>query len=247
MYHDISNQSKTMQLIKPSRVCNFINQNVIFSDPKCDKHDNQIIKIQAKYSNNKTGPLVIETPFLFSFGLNESWSIGSDELLGYALPVSLWKKDEEPTPEQKEFAECLENIKELCHEYLDETYGVDVSSSLRDFVYYKTITDKRGRKKRDETVPPVLYPKLIYSRKKQSIRTLFRTKVDGVVDKVDPMLYFDKYCTVKMALIIESICIGETFASIQVKVRECYVKPQKAYAFEPVLEIEESSSDEETE
>ena len=77
--------------------------------------------------------------------------------------------------------------------------------------------------------------------------TLFRTKVDRVVDNVDPMLYFEKYCTVKLALIIESIFIGETYASIQVKVSECYVKPQKAYVVKPLLEIEESSSDEETE
>ena len=231
-----------MQLIKPSQVCK---ESVIFLDPKADEHDNQIIEIQTKYSNNKPGPLVIETPFLFSFGVNERKSIGSDELVGYTLPVCLWGKDEEPTLKQKEFAECLENIKELCHEYLDEAYGVDVSDGLRDILYYKTITDKRGRKKRDETVPPVLYTKLIYSGKRESIVSLFRTKVDGVVDTVDPMIYFEQYCTVKMALIIESIYIGETFASIQVKVRECYVKPQKTFAFEPLLTIDES--DEETE
>ena len=41
------------------------------------------------------------------------------------------------------------------------------------------------------------------------------------------MLYFEKYCTVKLALIIESIYISKTFASIQIKVSECYVKPQR--------------------
>ena len=228
-----------MQLTKPSEVnC----ETVIFLEPKTDKHGNDIIKIQTKYSDNKTGPLVIETPFLFSFGVNESKTIPSGELLGYTLPVCLWGKDEEPTPEQLQFAECLENIEDLSHENLDETYGVDVSETLRPILYYKMTTDKRGRKKRDVTVSPILYPKLIYSEKKQSIVSLFRRKGEG---KVDPMLYLEKYCTVKLALIVDSIYISDTSVSIQVKVRECYVKPQKA--FKPLLEIEESSSDEETE
>ena len=253
----MSNQ--TMQLTKPSEING---ETVIFLNPKADEYDNQILEIRRKYPDNKLRPLVIETPFLFSFGINESKTIPSGKLLGYTLPVCLRGKDEEPTLKQKEFAACLENIEALCHEYLLWTYGVYVSETLKPILYYETTTDKHGRKNRDETVPPFLYPKLIYSG--ESIMTLFRTKVDRVVDqkafgkifktkvdrvvdKVDSMLYFEKHCTVKLALIIESIFIGQTSASIQVRVMECYVKPQNAYAIKPVLEIEESSSDEETE
>ena len=57
-----------MQLTKPSQVRK---ESVIFREPKIDKHGNEIIKIQTKYDNNKLGPLVIETPFLFSFGVNK--------------------------------------------------------------------------------------------------------------------------------------------------------------------------------
>ena len=232
-----------MQLTKPS---NLRNESVIFREPKIDKHGNESIKIQTKYDNNKSGPLVIETPFLFSFGVNERNSQESGELVGYTLPVCLWGKDEEPTPEQKEFAECLTNIQELSHEYLDETYGVDVSERLRDILYYKMTTDKKGKQKRDESgsFPPVLYAKLIYSGKAEGkILSLFRTKGD---DKVDPMMYFEKYCTVKVALIIDSIYISDEYVSIQVKVSECYVKPQKL-KLEPMLTIAEELSDEETE
>ena len=225
-----------MQLTKPS---NLRNESVIFREPKIDKHGNESIKIQTKYDNNKSGPLVIETPFLFSFGVNERNSQESGELVGYTLPVCLWGKDEEPTPEQKEFAECLTNIQELSHEYLDETYGVDVSERLRDILYYKMTTDKKGKQKRDESIPPVLYAKLIYSGKDQKILSLFRTKGD---DKVDPMLYFEKYCTVKVALIIESIYISDEYVSIQIKVSECYVKPQSR-RLEPLLIIEDSDEE----
>ena len=232
-----------MQLTKPS---NLRKESVIFLEPKTDKHGNEIIKIRTKYDNNKQGPLVIEAPFLFSFGVNERKSQESGELVGYTLPVCLWEKDEEPTPEQKEFFECLSLLQGLSHEYLDETYGVDVSERLSEILYYKMTTDKKGRKKRDESgsFPPVLYAKLIYSGKDQKILSLFRTKGD---DNVDPMLYFEKYCTVKVALIIESIYISDEYVSIQTRVSECYVKSQNRFPVKPLLTIEDSDSDEELE
>ena len=233
-----------MQLTKPS---NLRKESVIFRKPKTDKHGNEIIKIQTKYDDNKLGPLVIETPFLFSFGVNERKSQESGELVGYTLPVCLWEKDEEPTPEQSAFFECLTLIQEVCHEYLEETYEErDASERLSEILYYKTTTDKKGRKKIDESgsFSPVLYAKLIYSGKNDQIMSLFRTKGD---DNVDPMLYFEKYCTVKVALIIDSIYISETSVSIQTRVSECYVKPQRR-SLEPMLIIDPKDlSDEETE
>ena len=114
-------------------------------------------------------------------------------------------------------------------------------------MYYKMTTDKKGRKKIDESgsFSPVLYAKLIYSGKGEGkIMSLFRTKGD---DNVDPMLYFEKYCTVKVALIVDSIYISETSVSIQTRVSECYVKPQ-AFSIKPMLVIDPKDlSDEETE
>ena len=230
-----------MQLTKPE---NLRKESVIFRKLKTDKHGNEIIKIQTKYDDSKTGPLVIETPFLFSFGVNERKSQEFGELVGYTLPVCLWGKDEELTPEQSAFFECLTLIQELCHEHLEEMYEErDISERLSEILYYKmTRIEDCG-----ESFPPVLYAKLICSGKSKEsknpkILSLFRTKGD---DNVDPMLYFEKYCTVKMALIIDSIYISEGSVSIQTRVSECYVKPQKGITIKPILEIEES--DEETE
>ena len=224
-----------MQLTKPS---NLRKESINFLEPKTDKHGNEIIKIQTTYPDNKLGPLVIETPFLFSFGVNERKSLDTDELVGYTLPVCLWEKDEEATPLQREFFECLAKLEMWCRKYLGKTYRGDSSARLKDILYYKNTTDEHGVTKKDEAIPPVLYTKLIYSGKSQSIVSLFRTKGD---DNVDPMLYFEKYCTVKMALIIESIYISETSASIQVKVSECYVKPQRKLT--PLLSIEDSDEE----
>ena len=130
----------------------------------------------------------------------------------------------------------------MCHEYLEETYDADISERLRDILYYKQTTDKKGRIKRDESTPPVLYAKLIYSgNATRKILSLFRTKGD---DTLDPMMYFEKYCTVKVALIVDNIYISESCVSIQIKVSECYVKPQKV-ELKPMLIIEDS--DEESE
>lgn len=233
----------TMQLTKPSDVRK---ESVIFCEPKTDKHGNESIKIQTKYPNNKAGPLVIASPFLFSFGVNERKMQETGEIVGYTLPVCLWGKDEEPTPEQREFFECLTKLQDLCYEYLNETYdgdevcgAVDEVERLSDLLYYKQTTDKKGRKKRDESAPPILYAKLMYSGKNDKILSLFRTKGD---DRVDPMMYFEKYCTVKLALVVESIYIGENSVSIQMKVSECYVKPQRK--IEPMLTIEDSDDEE---
>lgn len=219
-----------MQLTKPSQLRK---ESVIFSEPKSDKHGNESIKIQTKYADNKVGPLVIETPFLFSFGVNERNSLESGELVGYTLPVCLWGKDEKPTLEQAEFFNCLTRLREMCHEYSEDTYGADVSERLSEILHFKHD---------DESAPPVLYAKLIYSGKRAKILSLFRTKGN---DRADPMMYFEKYCMVKLALCVESIYISDTSVSIQIKVSECYVKPQRGQIpLEPMLTIEESDDEE---
>ena len=54
--------------------------------------------------------------------------------------------------------------------------------------------------------------------------------------------YFDQYCYVKMALIIEGIFISKTVTSLQIKVHEVHVKPLKPR--EALLTIKESNDDE---
>lgn len=83
-------------------------------------------------------------------------------------------------------------------------------------------TDKKGRKKtkNDETAAPVLYAKLIYSKRSKKILTLFNTKGK---QNVKPFDYLDQYCKVKLALIVESIFISKTVTSIQKKAHEVYV------------------------
>ena len=227
---------------------NITQENIIFNEAKEFKVKDSKIKykripIEVKYPNGKKGALVVETPLLFSFGVNEKKNQETNKLIGYSMPVCLWSKDSEPNTKEKAFFETLNNVVSMCRYHLESEYGADLPSSLSSPFYYKQIeyTDKKGKKKtkKDESSAPVLYAKLIYSEKSKKILSLFKTK--GRND-LNPFKYINQYCNVKMALIIEGIFISKTVTSLQIKVRECYVKPLKPR--ESLLSIEEENEDE---
>ena len=190
--------------------------------------------------------MVIETPILFSFGVNEKKNQETGKLVGYSIPVCLWSEDSEPNTQEKAFFDAINNVVAMCRLHLESEYGADLASSMSSPFYYKQVqyTDKKGKKKTkiDPSAAPVLYAKLIYSEKSKKILSLFKTK--GNKD-LNPFRYIDQYCNVRMALIIEGIFISKTVTSLQIKVHECYVKPLKPR--ESLLTIEEEEEEEEEE
>ena len=216
---------------------NLTQDNIIFKEAKEFKVKDSKIKykripIEIKYSNGKKGPLVIETPFLFSFGVSEKKNQETKKLVGYSIPVCLWAKDSEPNNKEKAFLEVINNVTNLSQQYLENEYGPDLASTLNVPLYYKQeeYTDKKGKKKtrNDPSSAPVFYAKLIYSEKSKKILSLFKGK--GGKD-LNPFKYNDQYCNVKLALIIEGVFISKTVTSLQIKVHECYVKPLKPRVF----------------
>ena len=226
-------------------------ENLIFKEAKETKVKDSNIKykripIEIKYQNNKKGPLVIETPFLFSFGVSEKRNQETKKLVGYSIPVCLWSRHEEPNDKEKSFFDFINNLTTLSQQYLENEYGPDMASSLSSPLYYKQeeYTDKKGKKKtrRDQTSAPVLYAKLFYSEKSKKILSLFKGK--GGKD-LKPFDYINQYCVVKLALIIEGIFISKTVTSLQIKVHECYIKPFKPRESLLTIEEEEEQSDNE--
>ena len=226
-------------------------ENIVFNKAKEYKVKDSKIKykripIEVKYPNGKKGPLVIETPLLFSFGVNEKKNQETNKLVGYSMPVCLWAKDSEPNTKERSFFDAINNVTFLSQQHLENEYGADLTSTLTSPFYYKheEYVDKKGKKKTriDLSAAPVLYAKLIYSEKSKKILSLFKTK--GKKD-LNPFKYIDQYCNVKMALIIEGIFISKTVTSLQIKVHECYVKPLKPR--ESLLTIEEEEEEEESE
>ena len=226
---------------------NITQENIIFNEAKEYKVKDSKIKykripIEVKYPNGKKGPLVVESPVLFSFGLSEKKNQETGKLAGYSIPVCLWSRDSAPNPKELSFFETLNNIVLMSQKHLENEFGPDLASSLSSPFYYKQIeyTHKKGRSKTkvDDSSAPVLYAKLIYSEKSKKILSLFKEK--GGRD-LNPLKYINQYCNVKLALIIEGIFISKTVTSLQIKVHECYVKqlePRKS-----LLTIEEKSSD----
>ncbi|CAH3180352.1 unnamed protein product [Porites evermanni] len=225
----------------------YLVKNIIFNEPKEYKvKDSKIkykrIRIAVKYSNGKKGAVVIETPVLFSFGVNEKKNQETNKLVGYSMPVCLWAKGSEPNTKEKAFFDVINNITTASQQYLESEYGADLASTLSSPLYFKQeeYMDKKGKKKTriDPSSAPVLYAKLIYSEKSKKILSLFKTK--GKKD-LNPFKYINQYCNVKMALIVEGIFISKTVTSLQIKVHECYVKPLKPR--ESLLTIEEEESE----
>ena len=186
--------------------------------------------------------MIIETPLLFSFGVNEKKNQETNKLIGYSIPVCLWAKDSEPNPKEKAFFEAINNIKTICQQHLENKYGADLASSMSEPLYYKQVeyTDKKGKKKtkRDTSSAPVLYVKLIYSEKSKKILSLFKTKSK---ENLNRFKYLGQFCHVRMALIIQGIFISKTVVSLQIKVHECYVKQLKPR--QSLLKINESDNE----
>ena len=230
---------------------NITQENIIFNEAKEYKVKDSKIKykripIEVKYSNGKKGPLVVETPYFFSFGVSEKKNQETGKLVGYSIPVCLWSRDSEPDNKEKAFFDFINILKTLSQQHLENEYGPDQASTLSSPFYYKQIeyTDKKGKKrtKVDESSSPVLYTKLIYSEKTKKILSLFKGKKGR---DLNPFKYINQYCRVKLALIIEGIFISKTVTSLQIKVHECYIKdlePRKS-----LLKIDEKNSNNDSE
>ena len=225
-----------------------IKENIIFNKSKEYKVKDSKIKykripIEVRYSNSQKGPLVVETPFLFSFGVSENKDRKTGKLVGYSIPVCLWKKDSKPDDKEKKFFDFINMLITLSKKHLDNEYEPDQIKSLSSPFYYKKIeyTDKKGNKKTkvDNSSSPILYTKLIYSEKTKKILSLFKEKKGC---DLNPFKYINNYCWVKLALIFEGIFISNTVTSLQIKVHECYIKdieePRKS-----LIKINEKDSD----
>ena len=207
--------------------------NIVFQTGKKYKVPNskikyERIKIERKLPNGKTTPLVVETPFLFSFGISERKDQETNKVNGYnySIPVCLWKKDAEPNQKETNFLNIIKKVQELCRDHLSREYGENEATSLSDILYYKQVEtiDEKGKtkKKRDETSSPVLYVKLIYSSDTKKFSTIFRVKGKK---EVKPLDYKDKYFNTRMAIIFDSIYKGRNSVSIQVKAHEVHILP----------------------
>ena len=164
---------------------NITEEDIVFQTAKKHKVPNskikyQRIKIERKLPNGKLTPLVVETPFLFSFGISERKDQETNKISGYSIPVCLWKKDADPNQKETNFLDIINKVQDLCRDHLSREYGENEAACLSDVLYYKQTeyVDGKGKtkKKKDKTSAPVLYVTLIYSSDTKKFSTIFRVK-----------------------------------------------------------------------
>jgi len=207
---------------------NFNTENMVFSKPEIGNIPGQKInfkrvRIACKNTDGSIGDLIFSTPEkLHSFGLQESRDMATNKLNGYVLPICLWNRNG-PTASEKKFTEVFNQIAEYCKTYLlehkeeIEKYDLD----LADLKKFNPLYWKMDKGKPVEGRGPMLYLKVLHSKKQDRINTIF---VDEETNKeIDPFTILNKPSTITAAIKFESIFIGNKI-SLQVKLYEVIVR-----------------------
>lgn len=184
----------------------------------------QRIKIGTKYQDGSMGDLILSTPpGLFSFGLQENREMGTGNVNGYVLPICLWNKNG-ASAEEKAFTDKFNEIVDRCKKHLldskeeIERYELDMS----DLKNFNPLYWKKEKGKIVEGAGPVIYTKLMMSKKTEKISTMFINQDTN--EEMSPFDVMNRYCYVQAAFKFESIFIGNKM-SLQLKLYEVLVKP----------------------
>jgi hypothetical protein len=210
-------------------------ENLIFQKSKeCKIPNSELsyfrIGISVKYNDGSTGPLIIPTGQLYSFGVSENKSLETRKTTGYSLSLCLHNRDG-PTDDEIAFEKAVTQIVETAKKHMlqDEIkksvkqYKL-IESDLRklDPIYRKEVEGQVV-----EGQSPVLYPKLITSKTKDGnihCKTVFfeEDKFDneGEPKEIDYKLMISQSCYVRAAIKFESIYIGSGKIRLQIKVSE---------------------------
>ena len=203
-------------------------QDLVFSKPEIgnipgQKINFKRIRIGIRYPDQNIGDLIIATPpQLMCFGLQENRDMNTNMINGYSLPICLWNRNG-PTQEEKMFTDTFDVITEYIKNYLIEhrddieKYDLDMADLKKlNPLYWKTekgkIVEEKG---------PMIYAKVIWSKKTNTINTIF---VDEDTNQENnPLELLNKQCYVTVAIKFESIFIGNKI-SLQIKLFEVVYK-----------------------
>lgn len=182
------------------------------------------INVGTVNPDGTTGELILSLGRRFSFGVSENVNAETGKVNGYTMPLCLWTKDG-ATKEEKEWTETFNRIVEKCKEHLlrestkEEIENYELEAN--DLKKFNPLYWKREKGKIVEGQGPVLYAKIIESKKTNKILSRFYdNKTD---EELDPLSLKGKYCYVDAAVKVESIFIGAKIV-LQVKLSEANVE-----------------------
>jgi hypothetical protein len=210
-------------------------ENLIFQKAKeCKIPNSELsyfrIGISVKYDDGSTGPLIIPTGQLYSFGVSENKSLETGKTTGYSLSLCLHNRDG-PTDDEIAFEKAVTAIVETAKKHM---LNDDIKKSVKQYKLVETDLRKLDpiyRKEVEGQVvegqSPVLYPKLITVKTKDGnikCKTVFfeedKFDSDGEPKEIDYKSMVSQSCYVRAAIKFESIYIGSGKIRLQIKVSE---------------------------
>ena len=210
---------------------NFDVNRIIFSPPQKNTINNSVltyqrVNISTKNDDGTIGDLILKTPVLYSFGVQESKNMDTKETNGYVMPIRMWDRNN-PSAEEKAWTDMFDKICNHCKEYLvanrNEIGKWDLE--MNDLKKFNPLHWKRD-KSTGKIVPgtgPTLYAKLI-SSKRDGVDKILSVFYDAdTCEDLNPLEILGKHCQVTAAIKIESIFIG-TRLSLQIKLWEVEVR-----------------------
>jgi len=215
---------------------NYDIKNIRFSAPIKDTaaegFSYQRVNIKTIGKNGELTDLIVPTAGkLFSFGVKEYLDSKTGKPNSWSLSLSLHNRDG-ATKDEEKWVENFSKIITACQDYVLanksklELYDLEKGDLKKlNPLYYKKIkvTDKDGNitLKNEEGKGPSLYPKLIYSKKKEAFVTQMYDM--DTYEAINPLDLQGNFCYVKAAIKMESIFVGSK-VSFQYKVYESAVE-----------------------
>jgi len=184
------------------------------------------IRVMTHHLDGTRGDLILSTPRLLTFGMQEQYDPHTQNLVGYQLPLILWGKNG-PSEDEKRFIDTIQALTEMTKDFImdhkEELERPDLEReelNRLNPLYYKM---EKGEVQKDRA--PLLYTKLNVFRQDGSmqIRTLFTDEVTK--ETIDPMSLMNRRCFIHGAIRLESINIGPRIRPrFQIKLFEARVR-----------------------
>ena len=218
--------SKNTQL---SMIANFDVDNIIFSKPEENVIPNstpqikyQRINVSVRNPDGTIGDLILPTDSLYSFGLSENVDANTGKSNGLSMALCMWSKDN-PKESEKMWTTVFDKIMEKCKDHVldvkDDIGKYDLERN--DLKKFNPLYWKREKGKIVEGAGPMLYTKIIHSKKLEKYLTSFYNEEND--EPIDPMDLIGKSCYATCAIKLESIYIGNKI-SPQIKLMEANIK-----------------------
>lgn len=171
------------------------------------------------------GDLILSTPRVLTFGLQEQRDVETQNIVGYQLPLILWGKNG-PSEDEKQFIDTINRITDVCRSFILENREALKQPDMEENalgrlnpLYYKI---EKGEVQRERA--PLLYTRLNIYRQDNNgaqIRTLFTD--EATKEPIDPMRLINRRFFIQGAVRLESILVGNR-PRIHVKLFEARVR-----------------------